>query len=250
MRFQLSIIFISPLLQFVHGQDNSQSSGSYLIRYCPTEKVIQLQALIPAFQKQLNKVVNDVPLGTRSNAYSTFFKSVSNIPYVYRVFSRMEEGDVVLNLGNGPPFERLKHPTVVCFDRSIPVWEGIEDLCGEGVFAAVVPEREEVVLCDSFWTLPYQPLKEQCPLVRRNRFIPDDHSIADNKFGVFVHQFAHIYLSNWKFDSAFNLMDAARLDKELSLTNPNNFVLYASMVVAGCEDYVNSRTLPRIDDSA
>lgn len=270
MRLQLYILFLVGLFQLVLSQDNLHSSGNYLIRYCPAEKVSQLELLIPAFQTHLHKVVSDVTMGTRSNAYRTFFKSLAMIAPVHRVLSRMEEGDVVLNPGSGPPFERLRHPAILCFDRSIPLWEGVDGLCDGGAYAAVVPGRELVVLCDLFWNLPYEPSHEmQCPHVRRNRFFPNDHRIADNKFGVFVHEFAHVYLSNWDTDYAFSLMDAARRDTDRSLTNPSNFALYASsefsalpplslvfythtsftVVVADCEQYVDPKLFPRIDGS-
>ncbi|KAI4185641.1 MAG: hypothetical protein L6R41_003997 [Letrouitia leprolyta] len=244
MRLQLYILFLVGLFQLVLSQDNLHSSGNYLIRYCPAEKVSQLELLIPAFQTHLHKVVSDVTMGTRSNAYRTFFKSLAMIAPVHRVLSRMEEGDVVLNPGSGPPFERLRHPAILCFDRSIPLWEGVDGLCDGGAYAAVVPGRELVVLCDLFWNLPYEPSHEmQCPHVRRNRFFPNDHRIADNKFGVFVHEFAHVYLSNWDTDYAFSLMDAARRDTDRSLTNPSNFALYASMVVADCEHQSHAKPL-------
>ncbi|KAI4173421.1 MAG: hypothetical protein LQ343_002954 [Gyalolechia ehrenbergii] len=247
MRFQLYIFFfITGLIRLARTQENLQTSGNYLIRYCPSDRATQLQALLPVFRKHLQEVLTDLPLGIHSKAYQTFFKSQANIASVNRVFRRMADGDVILVPGKGPPFSRLHLPSILCLDPSIPNSEVLYAVCGEGVVAAIVPQRELVILCEPFWAQADQPSREQCPRVRRNYFIPNDHRVADNKFGVLVHQFARAYLSNWDPEQVFSPMNAARRSKELSLTDPNNYALYAA---TGCEEYVNPNAFHEADGS-
>ncbi|KAL8934021.1 MAG: hypothetical protein Q9216_006109 [Gyalolechia sp. 2 TL-2023] len=268
MRFQYCIAFLAGLLQLVHSQAGLPESPNYLIRYCPADKTAQLQAFLPVFRKHIQTVAADVPRGIRSKAYGAFFKSPANVENIHRVFQRMAAGDVILVPGKEDPLSRLHLPSLICLDPSVPNVEGLDAVCDDQTLAAVVPDRELVVLCDEFWKIADLPAREQCPRVRRNYYIPNDHRIILNKFGTLVHQFAHAYLSNWNRDFAYDPMDAARRSKQDSLTNPNNYALYASsksfacfeicplfitdgfytVLVAGCEEYVNPNALRRFDD--
>ncbi|KAI4246252.1 MAG: hypothetical protein L6R42_009956 [Xanthoria sp. 1 TBL-2021] len=86
-----------------------------------------------------------------------------------------------------------------------------------------------MVLCPAFWEQPKKgPLHSDCPMVKRNKFVPDDHRVMLNQYGTFVHEFTHAYTHNWNTKEIYSPMDAVKLSAKLSLKNPNNFAFESS----------------------
>ncbi|KAL8899207.1 MAG: hypothetical protein Q9207_006310 [Kuettlingeria erythrocarpa] len=245
------------LFQPAIAQENLASSGNYRIRYCgkgPGSKAAQLQALLPKFWAQLQLVLADVKRGTASKAYSAYFKSQDNATYVQSVFQAIADGALVQIPVDGAPshFSSSVLPSIICVDPSVPNVDSLLSTCNH-VAAAIVPNREIVILCDHFWTQMADrplPVRSDCPRVRHNKFVPDDYRVMYNQFGTFVHEFAHAYIRVWNPDNTetYNPTAAVNLSAERSLLNANNYALYASSVIANCSRYVSPPVIVADDD--
>lgn len=55
-----------------------------------------------------------------------------------------------------------------------------------------------------------------------------NHRVAENQYGVLVHEFTHAYTHNWDPKEIYNPMEAVKLSATRSLKNPSNFALYAA----------------------
>ncbi|KAL8989108.1 MAG: hypothetical protein Q9169_008432, partial [Polycauliona sp. 2 TL-2023] len=220
--------------------DNLVTSGNYHILYCgrgPGSKAVRLQTLIPQFQEDLKLVLADVNRSTTSKAYRAYFKSPANAAYVESIFQAISDGTLLqIKVPGAPSNPNPVHPTIVCLDRSLPPENRrtLQALCGttrDGAkpAASIIPQSHWMILCQEFWkNLETRPERSKCPAVRRNKFIPDDHRVMINKFGAFVHEFAHAYIHNWDPNEIYAPMDAVELSASLSLKNANNFALYAA----------------------
>ncbi|KAI4285556.1 MAG: hypothetical protein L6R38_000577 [Xanthoria sp. 2 TBL-2021] len=235
----LLIAVAGLLCQAAIAQENLVTSGNYQILYCgkgPRSKAAQLQTLLPQFRDNLQLVLADVKRGTTSKAYRAYFKSQANAAYVDSIFQAMADGALLHIAVPGAPskFTRPVYPTIVCLDPGTPNVEKLQAVCsvtmrGGKAVASIVPHSHIMVLCPSFWEQPKKgPLRSDCPMVKRNKFVPDDHRVMLNHFGAFVHEFTHAYTRNWDTKELYSPMDAVKLSAKLSLKNPNNFALYAA----------------------
>ncbi|KAI4226039.1 MAG: hypothetical protein L6R36_003485 [Xanthoria steineri] len=237
------------------AQENLATSGNYQIEYCgkgPGSKAARLQALLPQFRDNLQLVLADVKRGTKSKAYRAYFKSQANAAYVESIFQAMADGTPLQVAVPGAPsdFRRPAFPTIVCVDPSIPIYEKLRAVCSEKtlgvrVLGSIVPQTHIMVVCPAFWqVLTKGPVRSDCPTVKRNKFVPDNHRVAENQYGVLVHEFTHAYTHNWDPKEVYDPMEAVKLNATRSLKNPSNFALYAASIVAGCPQYVNPNILP------
>ncbi|KAL8708916.1 MAG: hypothetical protein Q9220_006248 [cf. Caloplaca sp. 1 TL-2023] len=231
-------------------QEYPVSSGNYLIRYCgtgPGSKAAQLQTLLPQFWEQLQLVISDVQRGVASKAFRAFFKTDESIEYVKTVFQNMADGAPVQVPVKGAPthFTQPTRPLIMCPDPILPIYEDFMEFCEQESrpLAGIFPNRELVALCPLFWDIDDVPVYGDCPYVRRNSFIPNDHEIVINRFGAFVHEFAHAYLRNWADDELYKPNEAVAMTTQRSFRSSQNYAFYASMVVAGCRKYVNPELL-------
>ncbi|KAL8926675.1 MAG: hypothetical protein Q9208_002749 [Pyrenodesmia sp. 3 TL-2023] len=258
MYFRLCLLLsVAGLLcQPAIAQENLAYSGNYRIRFCgagPDSKTAQLQALLPKIWEHIQLVLHDVRRGTRSRAYRAFFKSQDNATYVESIFKAMADGALVRIPVEGAPsdFTQPVYPSLLCVDPSLPGYDTLVAACNNSA-AAIVPNREIVVLCDDFWGQMKDrplPVRSDCPRVRRNKFVPDDYTLMYNQFGAFVHEFAHAYTSDWDPNNeAYNPTEAVQLSAERSLMNANSYALYASSVIAGCSKFVTPDTPKTPDD--
>ncbi|KAL8905262.1 MAG: hypothetical protein Q9171_006738 [Xanthocarpia ochracea] len=236
------------LFQPAIAQENLTFSGNYRIRYCgkgPGSKAAQLQALLPKFWEQLQLVLADVKRGTASKAYRAYFKSQDNATYVESIFQAIADGALVHIPVDGAPthFSSSSYPSLLCVDPSVPNVDELLPVCNHAA-AAIVPNREIVILCDHFWIQMKDrplPVRSDCPRVKHNKFFPDDYRVMYNQFGTFVHELTHAYIRVWDAANTetYNPTDAVNLSVEDSLLNANNYALYASSVIAGCPRYVS-----------
>ncbi|KAL9598638.1 MAG: hypothetical protein Q9219_004384 [cf. Caloplaca sp. 3 TL-2023] len=229
MRIHYFILGIAiSLFQLVSTQENIVVSGNYRIRYCgsgPGSKAARLEARIPEYQRYLQEVLKDVRRGPDSKAFRAFFKTQANVATVERTFRKMALGIPAEIPVAGP---RLRSPSILCLDKSIPRWQSLQAACALGAASIVRPQRELVILCQAFWEMGDKPLLSECPRVRRNRFSPNDSRVQYNMFGVFVHEFAHVYLANWDTKEDYNPQQCVELDAEKSVRHPQNYALYAA----------------------
>ncbi|KAL8984817.1 MAG: hypothetical protein Q9205_001308 [Flavoplaca limonia] len=238
------------------AQENTATTGNYQIYYCgegPGSKAARLQTLLPHFRDNLKLVLVDVKRGTTSKAYQAYFKSQANAAKVEAIFQAIADGIQLYVRVPGAPTKHYHpvYPTMLCLDPRIPNVAALQAVCsatrgGGKAAATIIPHSQFMVMCPDFWKLRKGPDRTDCPQVKRNKFVPDDHRIAVNKFGVFVHEFAHAYTHNWDPKEIYSPMDAVKLSAAQSVKNANNFALYAASdqgVIAGCPQYVNPNLL-------
>ncbi|KAL8877000.1 MAG: hypothetical protein Q9198_004902 [Flavoplaca austrocitrina] len=249
----LLIAVAGSLCQAAVAQENTATTGNYQIYYCgegPGSKAARLQTLLPHFRDNLKLVLVDVKRGTTSKAYQAYFKSQANAAKVEAIFQAIADGIQLYVRVPGAPTKHYHpvYPTMLCLDPRIPNVAALQAVCsatrgGGKAAATIIPHSQFMVMCPDFWKLRKGPDRTDCPQVKRNKFVPDDHRIAVNKFGVFVHEFAHAYTHNWDPKEIYSPMDAVKLSAAQSLKNANNFALYAASVIAGCPQYVNPNLL-------
>ncbi|KAL8668751.1 MAG: hypothetical protein Q9168_006629 [Polycauliona sp. 1 TL-2023] len=236
----LLITVFSLLCQSAIAQENLVTSGNYQIQYCgrgPRSKAAKLQTLIPQFKNDLKLVLADAKRSSTSKAYRAYFKSPANAAYVESIFQAIADG-ILLRIavpGSVPKKYHSVYPTIVCLDPTLPNIQLYRAVCnvltpdGAKPAASIVPQSHVMILCPDFWkNMEDLPTRSECPAVRRNTFVPDDHRVMINKFGTFVHEFTHAYTHNWNPKEIYGPMDAVKLSAKLSLKNANNFALYAA----------------------
>ena len=236
------------LFQPAIAQENLTFSGNYRIRYCgkgPGSKAAQLQALLPKFWEQLQLVLADVKRGTASKAYRAYFKSQDNATYVESIFQAIADGALVHIPVDGAPthFSSSSYPSLLCVDPSVPNVDSLLPACIHAA-AAIVPNREIVILCDHYWVQMKDrplPVRSDCPRVKHNKFFPDDYRVMYNQFGTFVHELTHAYIRVWNAANTetYNPTDAVNLSAEDSLLNANNYALYASSEYSPTSSHLN-----------
>ncbi|KAI4277272.1 MAG: hypothetical protein LQ337_001919 [Flavoplaca oasis] len=234
----LLIAVAGLLCQTAIAQENTVTSGNYRIQYCgigPGSKAARLQTLLPQFRNNLKLVLADVKRGTTSKAYQAYFKSQANAAKVESIFQAIADGIQLHIAVPGAPskFYHPVYPTMLCLDPSMPNVAKLQAVCmttrgGGKPAASIIPHSQFMVLCPDFWHLRKGADRTNCPQVKRNKFVPDDHRIMINKFGVFVHEFAHAYTHKWDPKEIYSPMDAVKLSAKHSLKNANNFALYAA----------------------
>ncbi len=235
----LLIAVAGLLCQTAIAQENTVTSGNYRIQYCgkgPGSKAARLQRLLPQFRNNLKLVLADVNQSTTSKAYQAYFKSQANAAKVKSIFQAIADGIQLHIAVPGAPskFYHPVYPTLLCLDPSMPNVAKLHAVCGTTrggggkPAASIIPHSQFMVLCPEFWHFRKGADRTDCPQVKRNKFVPDDHRIVINKFGVFVHEFAHAYTHNWDPKETYRPMDAVKLSAKKSLKNANNFALYAA----------------------
>lgn len=238
LHLYLLIAVAGLLCQTVTAQENTVKSGNYQIQYCgkgPGSKAIRLQRLLPKFRNNLKLVLADVKRGTTSKAYQAYFKSQANVAKVESIFQAIADGIKLYIAVPGAPskFYHPVYPTMLCLDPSMPNVAKLQAVCsttrdGGKAAASIIPHSHFIVLCNDFWKLRKAPNRTDCPQVKRNKFVPDDHRIMINQFGVLLHELAHAYTHNWDPKEIYGPMDAVKLSAKRSLKNANNFALYAA----------------------
>lgn len=235
----LLIAVAGLLCQAAIAQQNLATSGNYEIQFCGKgrgSKSARLQTLLPQFRHNLQLVLADVKRGTKSEAYRAYFKSQANAAYVESIFQAMADGTRLQIAVPGAPsnFRRPASPTIVCLDPSMPNAERLRAVCSETMLGgralgSIIPQSHVMVLCPAYWqVLTKGPVRSDCPTVKRNKFVPDNHRVGENQYGVFVHEFTHAYTHNWDTKEIYNPMEAVKLSAKRSLKNPSNFALYAA----------------------
>ncbi|KAL8709725.1 MAG: hypothetical protein Q9220_005511 [cf. Caloplaca sp. 1 TL-2023] len=219
-------------LGVANAQLNAARSGNYWISYCgtgPGSKADQLLRLLPTFADDLRQVIADVDMGIRSKAYRAFFKTDQNAAAVRQVFQSMLDGaKVTLPPEADETVPAPTDPVIMCLDPSMPYYPRFQQICANPP-AAMIGETSTAIFCPKFWDdMGDGPLFFQCPIVSVNQFYPNDQLVMYNKFGAFVHEFAHAYLGIWDPDEVYNVQDAVDLDAEASRRNPQSYALYAS----------------------
>ncbi|KAL8895430.1 MAG: hypothetical protein Q9192_003637 [Flavoplaca navasiana] len=234
----LLIAVAGLLCQPAVAQENTATSGNYQIYYCgegPGSKAARLQTLLPHFRDNLKLVLADVKRGSTSKAYQAYFKSQANAAKVEAIFQAIADGIQLYVPVPGAPTKHHHpvYPTMLCLDPRIPNVAALQAVCsatrgGGKAAATIIPHSQFMVMCPDFWKLRKGPDRTDCPQVKRNKFVPDDHRIAVNKFGVFVHEFTHAYTHNWDPEEIYSPGDAVKLSAKQSLKSANNFALYAA----------------------
>ena len=117
----------------------------------------------------------------------------------------------------------------MCLDENHPKWK-TQVVCKDHDVAGMQAFTEVAILCPLFFDeMTSSPDKRHCPRVKHNTFVPDDIRMTYNRFGVFVHEFAHAYVPNWDVGTEVMRPGAAvGLNAEKSRMNPQNYALYAS----------------------
>ncbi|KAL8670230.1 MAG: hypothetical protein Q9168_005218 [Polycauliona sp. 1 TL-2023] len=241
--------FHSSLLMFVVGllcqlsaaQENMAWIGTYQIMYCgqgEASNLAKLQVLLPQFEEKLQFVLADVKKGITSKAFRAYFKTNANMVYVESIFLQIQKGGPIPVPIPGAPSKltRPTSPMILCKDPTVPGFDELSKFCKVGP-AVCQPYSQTVVACDKFWKgnrlglgdRPF-PLRSDCPDVRHNQFYPDSRIVMYNQFGVFIHEFAHIYTRSFLSHGAeiYEPNAAVALSAEESVKNAQNFALYAS----------------------
>ncbi|KAL8847924.1 MAG: hypothetical protein Q9221_007056 [Calogaya cf. arnoldii] len=235
MYFPYLFLFLTITLS-AYAQPNPILSTSYSIRYCgsgPDSKASALQTLLSSFQRNLQLVLADVGKGTASPAFSAFFKNELYGAYIQDVFQHMARGQPAVIPGKEGTGGEIgfQNPNIVCLNETMPGYEQLRKQCGSTSIATTLRNRALVVLCDRFWDLDVEPLRIDCPIVRRNVFVQNfDDRVLHNRFAALVHEMAHPYTATWTSEEmeTKGIMDCVRLGAEESRKNARTYAFYAA----------------------
>ncbi|KAL8672967.1 MAG: hypothetical protein Q9168_002600 [Polycauliona sp. 1 TL-2023] len=215
--------------------------GNYKIFHC---EELKSSAGFPELFVQVRQVIKlvlqDPKYGTASqHGYRTFFKSNEHLHIVQSVFEDIAAGRRVRGR---PPTIHCLHPlgqaaTPPSADSAIcDPQQGHELVSARGW-----PASGSLILCPDFWTHPAFPNgTEDCPLVAGRRgfqkFAVEENgsALTDTQFGILIHELVRMYnpLDKELEEGGPSDIDGAKecfeLDKEQSIQNAANWVLYAA----------------------
>lgn len=222
---------VTSILGIAQAQD-SVYSGNYEILFCgagtPGSKASVLQSIIPHTLANLQAVLDDVKLGTKStHGFAAFFKTNDNIATVQKVFQAMIDAH---NIGIDNT-----NPVFACADPKEDLTKKTYADClnWRDVPLGSWPQYGVIFICPFFWTLLVLPFHSACPSVSNNVLVPDNTRLSTNQFGVMVHELVHLYAPALTaiVDATvetYDVQKAVNLDAKASLANANNYALYAA----------------------
>ena len=159
------------------------NNGNYLISNCG-DKAAGLQNLLRIAGNVISRnVVLDIPKGTASPAFTTFFKDGANIEKVAYIFNKIRQGPN-LNIDG-----REQQPQINCVRNepsADPQTQAWQSWCTQGALAAQGTNTQHIVLCPSFFDRPSDP-EGTCPPVNEQGLLPY------TQFGILMHEWTHLY---------------------------------------------------------
>jgi len=230
------------VLRAQYQENDITSSGKYNMIFCNADghgdtKARALKALLPMFEAQLDQLLLDAQLGTRSiHGYEALFKSRRNKKIVNSVFQKIRNADVVplsakrgAHLGGGTSAA----PMFVCIEPGDERTAELLAHCNVGA----APGRsktlftigeEAIFICPVFWNLPAGLHPYQCPTVVNNKITGSDE-LAASMYATILHEMVHLYYAKTNLrDETYNLPDCIDLGSKASTLNAQNFAYYAS----------------------
>lgn len=233
---QLSIVNLQAKFQTT----DITSSGSYNIIFCdahgaktPHNKAHILQALFPLFKSQLEQLLLDVQVGTRSRfGYEALFKTRRNKKIVKSVFQKIPDGAPV-KLGTERA-QRLGVPTAqpmfVCLNEGIQrTAKLLADCVADGVLLHTFEGWETIFICPRFWHLPFGFQPYQCPKVDSNNKLSGT-DLSQSMYSAIIHELVHMYYQKTAvaLNETYETQGCVDLDAKTSTLNAENYATYAS----------------------
>lgn len=179
------------ILRAQYHEFDITSSGNYNMIYCDADghgetKARALKALLPMFQAQLDQLLLDAQLGTRSpHGYEALFKSRRSKKIVKYVFQKIRNADVIplsekraAHLGKA-----TAAPIFVCIEpgdqRTTSLLANCKGGAETGRSRTLFTDGEEAIfICPVFWLLPAGLHRDQCPTVVNNKINGADELVA------------------------------------------------------------------------
>lgn len=165
------------------------SSGNYNMIFCDADgegqtKARMLKALIPLIQAQLDQLLLDAKLGTRSShGYEALFKSRRNKKIVQSVFQKIRSASFI-PLGDQQAAYLGKAsaaPMFVCIEPGNPKTADLLAICNSsakpGRSKTLFVTGEAIFICPVFWGLPAGLHRDQCPTVVNNKVVGSDELV-------------------------------------------------------------------------
>lgn len=167
------------------------SSGNYNMIFCDANgqgqtKARMLKVLLPLLQAQLDQLLLDAKLDTRSShGYEALFKSRRNKKIVKSVFQKIRNADVI-PLGDKRAAYLGKAsaaPMFVCLEqgnaKTADLLASCSSSAGTGRSKTLfVTGEEAIIICPVFWALPAGLRRDQCPTVVNNKVVGTDELVA------------------------------------------------------------------------
>ena len=179
------------LLRAQYRETDITSSGKYNMIFCDADgqgdtKARMLKALLPMFDSQLDQLLLDAQLGTRStHGYEALFKSRRNKKIVKSVFQKIRNADLIpLDAKRGAHLGITSAaPMFVCIEpgngKTADLLASCNAGAGTGRSSTLFTTGEEAIfICPVFWRLPAGLRRDQCPTVVNNKVVGTDELVS------------------------------------------------------------------------
>ncbi|MCJ1486004.1 hypothetical protein MMC06_006180, partial [Schaereria dolodes] len=199
----------------------------------------------------MNAAILDTAFGTAStHGFSAFFKTSNNADYVAGLLTKMAQGALVEPwVSHKPELDPTSPtpPTLICPNEGMILDDagdtsdpGPYETCqGPNLAAFTDVVYNAIFLCDHFFTWTTSPRTRNCPAVDtfNNEFRANDFQssgFTDYQSYVLVHELVHLYSAGEDLNAGteppekYDLNECVSLPAELSIYNPENYVLYVA----------------------
>ncbi len=179
------------LLRAQYQENDVASSGNYNMIFCNANgegdtRARALKALLPLFQAQLDQLLLDAQLGTRSpHGFEALFKSRRNKKIVKSVFQKIRNAaDIPLSDKRAAHLGKARAALMfVCIEpgdeKTAELLANCNTGAGTGRSRTMYTTGEEAIfICPVFWALPAGLHRDQCPSVVNNKVVGTDELVA------------------------------------------------------------------------
>lgn len=205
-----------------------------------TSKAVRLLGFLSQMKIQLERVVADAKLGTRSqHGYTAFFKSNRNIRKVTTAFQSLVDPLPIIvseeRVAENWERSRTPQPAFLCINENDDRTAAIMEECKSGPLSKIAliwPGTELLAVCPDFFTTMKYPTAEQaCPTLQGGKFKPGDGKLMESSFAYVVYLLVTMYdrglsaTRDWQ--KLWDMNNALELNSRQSVLSGENYGFYA-----------------------